>query len=374
MSSRPPRLLLFGGGWTEAGGIANRTRLLSREFASRGWEVRSIGRAGTLGRLAVHREERIVAVDVPGFGRPWLGGSVYLFMGSLLGLAWGRRTTVALCLQLSSPLTVASAAALACGFPVIASTTTSGEFSEVAYLERSRLRFVRRWFAARARWLIGQTAATTQELEQITDPSRIAVVPTPVVVPASTVPLPRAGRVAFVGRLSEEKQLAVLLAAWRAVVESQPHARLHIVGAGGGFRSAERQLRALVYSDPRLRETVTFKGEIEDVRSFLSEVDVFVLPSRTEGMSNALLEACAEARAVVATRIPANVAVLGPQYPHLVASGSTDELAAAIGSLLSDADLADESSRLARAAAEEHSVTTIVDKLESLIGIAVRER
>ncbi|MFH1919643.1 MAG: glycosyltransferase, partial [Planctomycetota bacterium] len=69
--------------------------------------------------------------------------------------------------------------------------------------------------------------------------------------------------------------------------------------------------------------------------------DVAVLCSRTEGLSNALLEYMAAARPIVATSVGGNCELIEDnQNGLLVAPGSVDELAAAIGRLLADRPLA----------------------------------
>lgn len=360
---------MLGGGWSDAGGIANRTRVVSRELARRGWDVRVVGRAGTRRRFRREREAGIEVLDVPGFGRPVVGAPLYVVVAALAALVWARggRFRVALAFQLSSPLTAATLVNLLTRVPVVATTTSSGEFSEVTYLESARMAALRRWMVRRAAWLLGQTEVAADELRRVAAADRVAVLPTPVEVPAVVRPLAGNGHVAYVGRLSTEKHLPELLRAWRQVVADHPRGRLHLVGAGGGYRSVEAELRATVAADPELAGTVRFTGEIAGVREFLWSVDVFVLPSRTEGMSNALLEACAEGRAVVASRIPGNVAVLGHDYPLYVPPGDTPALAAAIGRLLSDATLAADCARLARGAAERHAVGHVVDQLLVLV-------
>jgi len=51
---------------------------------------------------------------------------------------------------------------------------------------------------------------------------------------------------------------------------------------------------------------VRFHGRVNDVPRHLAETDVFVLPSRSEGISNALLEAMAHGVPSIATDIPGN--------------------------------------------------------------------
>lgn len=366
------RIVVIGGGWSEGGGISNRTRLVAREFARRGWNVTVFGRAGTRHLFQVNRQPRIWALDVPGFRRPAIGAPLFVatVVTALAGLAGLRRIRPVggiVCFQLSSPLTAGALGGLLLNAPVVASTTSSGEFSEVTYLQTRRSAAVRRWTARRAAFLVGQTEEAAKELRELTTEHRVAILPTPVDVRPDVFPLPNRGRVAYIGRLSEEKHLPELLEAWRGVAVERPIARLYLVGAGGAYRSIEDDLRARVAHDDVLSKSVELTGHIDDVRSFLRTVDIFVLPSRTEGMSNALLEAAAEGRAVIASRIPGNVAVLGERYPHYVAPGSVEELRHELLRLLQDPALAAESALAARSAAEDHAIERVVDRLLELL-------
>jgi glycosyltransferase involved in cell wall biosynthesis len=84
-----------------------------------------------------------------------------------------------------------------------------------------------------------------------------------------------------------------------------------LIGGEGEERSAlEAQVRAA-----GLEGIVEFPGRILDVPAFLAGLDIAVLPSRAEGMSNALLEYMAAARPIVATAVGAT--------PDLLADGRT---------------------------------------------------
>jgi glycosyltransferase involved in cell wall biosynthesis len=106
-----------------------------------------------------------------------------------------------------------------------------------------------------------------------------------------------AARIGTVGRLIPEKGLDVLLAAMPRILASQPVV-LTVVGDGSERPVLERQARGL---------PVVFAGHLgtpPDVASFLRSIDVFVMPSRWEGLPNALLEAMACGIPVVATDVP----------------------------------------------------------------------
>jgi glycosyltransferase involved in cell wall biosynthesis len=94
-------------------------------------------------------------------------------------------------------------------------------------------------------------------------------------------------KVIFVGNLSQQpaKGIDILLKAWKKVIQNYPDAKLSVVGDGP----------LAVYNDylvqNNIHKSVTLLGKREDVKNLLMESDIFVLPSRREGMPNALMEA-----------------------------------------------------------------------------------
>lgn len=126
-------------------------------------------------------------------------------------------------------------------------------------------------------------------------------------------------RLGTVGRLVPEKGVDVLLEALPAIVAKRP-AVLTVVGDGPERRALERKARDL---------PVEFVGQVAspiEVADFLRSIDVFVMPSRWEGLPNALLEALACGARVVATDVPGvaeaaggNAALVLPDQPVALA-------------------------------------------------------
>src|SRR5690606_37842155 len=104
--------------------------------------------------------------------------------------------------------------------------------------------------------------------------------------------------VGCVGRLVALKNHRLLLEQVPALAATFP--RLHVVLLGDGPERAalERQARA-----PGFGGRVHFAGSRHDVPRLLAGIDVFALPSLTEGLSIALLEACAAGLPVVASDV-----------------------------------------------------------------------
>lgn len=164
--------------------------------------------------------------------------------------------------------------------------------------------------------------------------------------------------VIYAGRLEPKKRVEDLTAIWPQIAHEHPGAALVIVGDGTAA--------------PRLRRDapagVRFVGVIDDVTRWLSVADVFVNPSGNEGMSNALLEACATALPVVATTVSGNRDIVGRCDPHaLVAPGDRRALAAALRHALGDAAYRDRVGRELRSRMiSRFSLETRADALRRL--------
>ncbi len=140
------------------------------------------------------------------------------------------------------------------------------------------------------------------------------------------------GSAVTVARLSPEKDIATLLRAAAQVARDFPGLRLEIAGKGPCLPEL-RQLAA----ERGLGECVTFLGEVHDVPELLARAALFVLPSRTEGISLTLLEAMARGLPVVATRVGGNPEVVAEgETGLLVAPADPHQLAVAMLALLRD--------------------------------------
>jgi glycosyltransferase involved in cell wall biosynthesis len=112
--------------------------------------------------------------------------------------------------------------------------------------------------------------------------------------------------VLFVGRLSPEKGVDVLLAALHHAAKDGTSISADIVGDGPLRKALESQAESL-----GLRDLVTFHGHQSDVTAFYRRATVLCLPSRSEGMPNVVLEAIALGLPIVATPV-GDVAKLVP--------------------------------------------------------------
>jgi len=108
-----------------------------------------------------------------------------------------------------------------------------------------------------------------------------------------------------VGRLALVKDQANLIQAFSLVCDKIPQAKLVIVGDGPLKSSLKLKVENLA-----LEEKVIFLGEREDIPELLNVFDLFVLPSKNEGISLTLLEAMATNKPVIATAVGGNKEII----------------------------------------------------------------
>jgi len=271
------------------------------------------------------------------------------------------------CHQSYAPATIGALTKLLLGKPVLVKISTSDEFSERRELERLPLFRLRRFLLQRVdRFVSVNNQARIEFVDMGIDPTRIVHIPNGVPIPSERAFDVRTRQMArerlglaweritiFAGRLSAEKNLSTLIDAWPLVLVVYPDAHLLLVGDGGTFRNVEPQLRHQV-AVLGLRERVHFIGRVQNVLDFLLTADLFVLPSSTEGMSNALLEAMAAGLPVVATRIPGNVGLINEdENGLLIEKLDVEGLASAIIDLFASPETASRLARTARRTAED---------------------
>jgi glycosyltransferase involved in cell wall biosynthesis len=133
-----------------------------------------------------------------------------------------------------------------------------------------------------------------------------------------------------VGRLREPKDFLTLVRATAQLPAGS--ARVLIVGDGPDRAAIDHEVSRL-----GLRDTVELLGERADVAELLAGSDVFVLPSRSEGMPMSVLEAMAAGLPVVASAVGGvPELVRDGETGTLVAPGDPGALAGALGALVAD--------------------------------------
>lgn len=141
--------------------------------------------------------------------------------------------------------------------------------------------------------------------------------------------------IASLGRLSPEKGHADLIDAVHRVVRSGKQVSVVLIGDGPERPNLVQQIKTL-----GLQETVFLPGYIREPQRLFEEIDLMVLPSHTEGLPNAALEALLMEVPVLATRVGGTPEVITDgKTGRLVSAHSPDELAAGILEFLSCPEL-----------------------------------
>jgi glycosyltransferase involved in cell wall biosynthesis len=155
-------------------------------------------------------------------------------------------------------------------------------------------------------------------------------------VPPLSERSPDAPLIGAVANLRPVKGLDVLVRAMAQVRRTHPAAVCRIAGEG----ESRGDLRRLA-DELDVATALELPGSFADIPGFLSRLDVAVLSSRAEGMSNALLEYMAAGRPIVATCVGANPELIADGMHGLLVPPDDDAaLAAAIRRLLVDREYA----------------------------------
>lgn len=152
-----------------------------------------------------------------------------------------------------------------------------------------------------------------------------------------------------VGRLAAVKNYQLLLQAVARLPQDLPW-RLVLIGDGPERESLQQTIGQL-----GIGARVSLLGHRDDVAELLGDLDIFVLPSVSEGMSNTLLEAMAAGVAVVASDVGGNREIIEAGRSGLLfAPGDPQAAVQAIRQVASDAQLR---GRLASAGAQRAATT-----------------
>ena len=135
---------------------------------------------------------------------------------------------------------------------------------------------------------------------------------------AASLPAKPAERpvVATVGNIRRVKGHDVFIKAAASVVAQFPHVTFNI--AGDVLESDYfAELQTLI-ANLSLSNHFHFAGGVANLREYLSTADIFVLPSRSEGFSNAIVEAMAASLPVVATKVGGNAEAVADDISGLI--------------------------------------------------------
>lgn len=112
-------------------------------------------------------------------------------------------------------------------------------------------------------------------------------------------------KIAYIGRLSEEKGVNLLIESFATLLEKNKKLRLIIVGSG----DLEDKLKSQV-KEFHIENNVLFLGYQENIQSIIQQIDLVVLPSYTEGLPLTPIESFAYGKPVVATAAGGTIEII----------------------------------------------------------------
>lgn len=170
---------------------------------------------------------------------------------------------------------------------------------------------------------------------------------------------PRGLAVAYVGRLAAEKNLELGIAAFQAIRQLRPDARLILVGDGPLAERLRVRYPGLVYCGMR---------QGEDLAAHYASADLFLFPSLTETFGNVILEAMASGLPVVAFDYAAAHTHVQSGHSGLLAPfGDAETFIAAATQLIRNPDRLAVMGQAARHAALQVDSEPIYDRLAALL-------
>lgn len=303
------------------GGAEKQAERMARAMIKKGWRVSILTRGGE-GLTSRELFFGINIVRLPFL--PWGILAPLTFMCSCLYFLWHHRHDINLihAHQHDSAFTGALAK-MFFGKPVIAHFHGGlhNIGSEVMMLSKG-------WKGKLMVWLVKKytdafiavSNMVSDDLKLLVPPQKIYILPNGVdlkdfhpVSPAEKTRLrsqldlpPEAVIFVFSGRLEPVKGIDILIRAWNHLPpEGYPSALLVVLGTGSQLESVREQGKK---SAPLL-----VRGAVENVSDYLQAADVFVMPSRYEGTSLAVLEAMASELPVLLTRVGGNADIINHQ-------------------------------------------------------------
>jgi glycosyltransferase involved in cell wall biosynthesis len=342
----PPISLFLMVNTFETGGSERQFTLLAQNIGAPAFQLH-LGCVSHRGPLAAHFG------DVPQFP---LGGSLFGWKSLRTRLNLSRhlrhhRVQVAHAFDFYANLTLIPAARFARVPVVIGSHRQIGDLMTPAQFRAQATAF--RWCDA---VVCNSQAAAARLIATGLAPDKIAVIGNALpaeaftAAPAVLPKRPGALRVGMVARMNHRyKNHSGFLRIAAQVHRRMPDAEFVLVGDGPLRPELEKEASSL-----GLGASAIFLGDRQDMPAVLASLDVAVLTSDSESLSNVILEAMAAGLPVVAFSVGGNSELVNDQRGALVAAGNETDFANAIHRLLSDAHLREHQGNNARRFAEQN--------------------
>ena len=141
--------------------------------------------------------------------------------------------------------------------------------------------------------------ASNEKPEKVAVENTNSICEEPMVIDSRVVFSKREKKIITVGRIDDNKNQRMLVEAYAKIAGHYPEWSLELIGDGSGRQALEEYVSTLPCKD-----RISFTGAVDDVAKRMSEASIFVLPSKIEGMPNALIEAMVMGMACISTDCP----------------------------------------------------------------------
>ena len=141
--------------------------------------------------------------------------------------------------------------------------------------------------------------ASNEKTEKVAVENTNIICEEPMVIDSRVVFSKREKKIITVGRIDDNKNQRMLVEAYAKIAGQYPEWSLELIGDGSGRQALEEYVSTLPCKD-----RISFTGAVDDVAKRMSEASIFVLPSKIEGMPNALIEAMVMGMACISTDCP----------------------------------------------------------------------
>jgi len=239
--------------------------------------------------------------------------------------------------------------------PSLIKLASSGWGGDIKRAKKTLLGKIFLFMAKKATGIIGLSTTVVQELiEEKVDPSKIHLIQNGIdlmkfkKIEAKSDLRRKLGiadkkTIIYTGRLSPEKGVNFLISSF-SKFNKETDCQLIIIANG-----SERKRIVQLIKECQISKSTLLIRKADDIASYLNASDLFVLPSRFEGLSNSLLEAMACELPVISTSVGGSVDIIKDGVNGLLVDiDNEDHLIQAISKVLKDSSLANNLGKNAR--------------------------
>lgn len=165
-----------------------------------------------------------------------------------------------------------------------------------------------------------------------------------------------------ISRFDEQKNQIMLINTFPEILRLIPEAKLLLVGDGILYDECMNRAEKL-----KIADNVVFAGSIPDPENYYPLMDLFVFPSKWEGLSITLIEAMAAGKCIAASDIPSNRELITHgQNGVLFTLGSSRALVRIIPDLFKNPDYRKDLSGNAQKSSDNYDEKTMAEKISAV--------